>query len=337
MNIVLFLGAGFSAPFGQPVMNDFLRVAAGSNSITKPDKLFIEELRLEAGRANRILESSPTNLEDILSFAVMGDRLGLFGGHGKIRGSRIKDILRKIYATIRNPGEYWSQFSVFRRLFGVKDVSQINHELAIITTNYDLNIESTLQSIGLGSKMPFEYEACTWDEPAVTGRLYSNNGIPTFKLHGSLNWFEKIMEDQRIIVDDRIVSPRTFDGTLPFACVNNYPVEFQPLIIPPTFLKPEFNGPLLDVWAGAATALRTAEIVVFVGYSFPASDVEMRFFLARSLGENGKLLKVIVVDLEAEDLVKRLRAQNSGFGSHFRDMLTACTGDWRKVRLPLDY
>jgi hypothetical protein len=66
MNIVLFLGAGFSAPFGLPTMNQFLEEVSRSDRITPEDREFIGQLVLEARRANSILESSPTNLEDIL-------------------------------------------------------------------------------------------------------------------------------------------------------------------------------------------------------------------------------------------------------------------------------
>ena len=66
MKIVLFLGAGFSAPFGLPVMDKFTRVAHDSGRLSKEDLEFLDELIREARSANAFLISSPTNLEDIL-------------------------------------------------------------------------------------------------------------------------------------------------------------------------------------------------------------------------------------------------------------------------------
>ena len=65
MRVVLFLGAGFSVPFGLPTMDQFFAAAESSKRISDEDKTFLNELRLESRQANSFLQSSPTNLEDI--------------------------------------------------------------------------------------------------------------------------------------------------------------------------------------------------------------------------------------------------------------------------------
>ena len=75
MRIVLFLGAGFSKEFKLPVMNEFFAFADSSRKLDDQEKKLLNRLVLDARRANSFLQSSPTNVEDILSFCVMNDRL----------------------------------------------------------------------------------------------------------------------------------------------------------------------------------------------------------------------------------------------------------------------
>ena len=130
MKVVFFLGAGFSAPFGQPVMNSFLEVARYSNRISPKEKEFLDALVLEARRANAMLESSSTNLEDILSFAVMADRLGLMEDDEEPRGPRLKRILQRIYSDV-NPNEYFERYNRAKEFFRLKSFDGVS----IITTN----------------------------------------------------------------------------------------------------------------------------------------------------------------------------------------------------------
>jgi len=328
MNVVFFLGAGFSAPFGQPVMNSFLEVARYSNRISPKEKEFLDALVLEARRANAMLESSSTNLEDILSFAVMADRLGLMEDDEEPRGPRLKRILQRIYSDV-NPNEYFERYDWAKDFFRLESFDGVS----IITTNYDLNIESALYWMRLAysyntvAQLPFEYQE--YIDYQYVGSLYQEDGVPLFKLHGSINWFEVDNNGERFRVDHKIL--KTVRGIrLPYPLFHSYEYEGVPVIIPPTFLKPDIGGQMLKVWEGAAHALSSAEMIVFVGYSFPPTDVEMRYFLARSLAGNARLRKILVYDLYAQDIVDRLKTDKySRFGSHFLSFLESHSGDWR--------
>ena len=329
MNVVFFLGAGFSAPFGQPVMNNFLEAARYSNRISPQEKEFLEELVLEARRVNSMLESSPTNLEDILSFAVMGDRLSLVGSAKEPRGPKLKRILQRIYSDpIADPAIYWDSYDWVKDFLKL-GAHYLNKEVSIITTNYDLNIESAFYWMDTAAKLPFEYQEHI--DYQYVGSLYKEDGVPLFKLHGSVNWFEVDDKNGRYRVDHKVVG-LTRGGRLPYPFVSDYQYEGVPVIIPPTFLKPDIEGSMQRVWEGAAHALSSAEMVVFVGYSFPPTDIEMRYFLARSLASNARLRKILVCDLYAQDIVDRLKTDKYGrFGSHFLSFLEPRSGDWRAI------
>lgn len=65
---------------------------------------------------------------------------------------------------------------------------------------------------------------------------------------------------------------------LPYPCASDYKAPGMPIIISPSFLKPDLPAALKAVWAAAARALSKANLVAFVGYSFPPADTDMMFF-----------------------------------------------------------
>ena len=333
MNLVLFLGAGFSAPFGLPTMNQFLEEVARSDRITGEDKEFVGKLVLEARRANSILESSPTNLEDILSFAVMGDRLNFGSAPDELMAPKVRHIIHRIYSTLKDPRQYWRSIKVFESFLGLEidEIHRHNHSINIITTNYDLIIDSMLCRTIHNAMFPFEYKNMS---KGTDRSMYANQTIPLLKLHGSINWFVP-KDNGKLEIDDRLVRYRSdISDTFPAPYLDGYKYEGEPLIVPPTFLKPDLPKELLQTWASASESLRDAELVVFIGYSFPPSDIEMKYFLAKSLADNSKLRKIKIYDMKAEQVVGRLKDPNSGFGSHFRDFLDPQNGEfsWHSIK-----
>lgn len=338
MNLTLFLGAGFSAAFGHPVMDGFLGFADSCTRLTDDDRSFLGKLVLEARRANSFLESSPTNLEDILSFSEMGERLGLTEGDEK-RNHRLRKIVQKIYTTVPPAREYWTRHHALSDLIGAEP-SEFKGTLSFVTTNYDLNIESACLTLGVLVNPGFELKRVSRKNVTSMAHYYNPQGIRLYKLHGSLNWYPTD-DEPGLEVDDSVVPvqglPWEEKGiqSLPLPCAGDYKSPGTPVIIPPSFLKPELPSALKAVWGGAAQTLSKANVVAFVGYSFPPSDTEMMFFLARALSENAGLRAVYLVDPKANQITARLRAPASRIGSHFRDLLTPINSGWTDVTLPI--
>ncbi len=335
MKIVLFLGAGFSAPFGLPVMNAFIRSAHDRRRLNDQEKAFLDELVMEARRANSFLQTSPTNLEDILSLCVMQDRLAM-PGVSLPRTPRIVRILQKMYT---DPGEvdaYWSRLEVLETFLG-DALKKPSHAVSIVTTNYDLIIESACRQIDVPVSYPLQHKPYPADDNVqVHGQLTQSDGFTLCKLHGSVNWF---MVDDELHVEDRVVAVQSMaraNTTLPRVCTANYKNSHYPLIIPPSFLKPDLPGPISSVWQSAAKALHESDQIAFVGYSFPSSDIEMKYFLASSLANNPRLRRIDVIDPNATALVARLKRETeSGFGNHFRELLNPVQSDWTHATLQL--
>lgn len=337
MNLTLFLGAGFSAPFGHPVMDTFLGFADSCERLTDDDRLFLGGLVLEARRANSFLESSPTNLEDILTFSEMGDRLGLVK-KSENRSQRFLKIVQKIYTTTPPAKEYWDRYAALEKLVGSK-LDEFKGKLTFVTTNYDLNIESACVSLRTQTNPGFPLVQVQSGEVQSLQNLYETSGIPLFKLHGSVNWYIS-KKDSSIEVENRIVAVMgNFDGKrqlrLPYPCAGNYSAPGDPLIVAPSFLKPDLSKTIGEIWSGAAQALSKSNVVAFVGYSFPSSDTEIAYFLARAFSENSGLRAIYIVNPHADKLVNRLRSSESKMGSHFRSLLNPITANWTDAKLPI--
>ncbi len=338
MNIVLFLGAGFSRAFHYPTMDEFLSSVDSSEKLDPEEKNFVGRLVLEARRANSFLQSSPTNLEDILSFSVMADRLSLNRDKADSDNLKIKLILQKIFTQVQDVNHFWSDFETFKSFLTFNPGNTQGHNLSIVTTNYDLCIECALVKLQLRTDPGFEFVREHNTGPLV-GNLYKKGGIPVYKLHGSVNWFEIENNPNSFSVEDRVIPTLRGDirnqteDSLPFISSRQYVYSAAPVIVPPSFLKPDLQGPLNAIWKGAAGILQTANILIFIGYSFPLTDTDMMYFLARSLTDNPGLRKILIIDPIANAILDKLNSPQSKFGTHFRSLIQPENHIWQQTTL----
>lgn len=229
MRVVFFLGAGFSEPFDHPLMDSFFSYADGSNRLDDEDRDFLGRLLLETRKANSFLESSPTNLEDILSFAVMGERLGL--AEAEKQAAHIREIIRKVYTTSPQSGRYWPRYSPLPNLLGNK-IENIRKNLSFVTTNYDINIESACYNFSAHTNPGFPLDRKEVPGVQFYDAIYNTSGIPLYKLHGSVNWFSG--EADKVYVEDRIeyiepIEDKRFK--FPWVCSDSYIPPNPPVIV----------------------------------------------------------------------------------------------------------
>lgn len=336
LNVTLFVGAGFSAPFGLPTMSNFFVHADDSERINDEDRALIRNIKRDAQMANSFFESSITNLEDVLSFYEIKNRLDL--DDSKNKSNAFKKIIRKIYSSPSGSFEnYWERYRPLDSLLGSK-LTEFNNNLTIITTNYDLNIESACYILGRPCNPTIPLDRLTALSLKV-GELYSTTGIPLLKLHGSVNWVEG--SGGKIMIDDNLVKSAFSSNQIPIprACLNDFNPGDYPVIIPPSFLKPDLIDPMKIIWKEAAKALSESHYIAFIGYSFPQSDKEMKYFLATALTFNSNLRKIFIVDPNSENIAKTLKMPDSRMGSIFRELLQPWPADggrsWIKTRLPI--
>ncbi len=173
---------------------------------------------------------------------------------------------------------------------------QWSHEGAtILTFNYDTLLEIALVQTRWTHNLVHYYSV-----PLVERQLPGTGGIfaetpptralPTLlKLHGSINWMhagDKAPSTEQLVYRPRFQKAENDSARY---------TDLEPFLVPPTSAKNTYYGKtaLTAQWREAATALRAADELDVIGYSFPASDLATRTFLATNLSATAN---VTVVD-----------------------------------------
>lgn len=188
---------------------------------------------------------------------------------------------------------------------------------SILTFNYDNLVERVLAQQhrdvlrGKPGSWIYLYEAPILPGPVVSG-LSSGEEAPDglmprlLKLHGSLGWYHSGQEAGPYdpvyttqswgmwnVAKGETATPSSRQGA-----AANRMADKVPFIIPPTAVKNSHysNIAMKAQWRAAAEALRRADELVVIGYSFPPSDVMINTMI-RTEFTGGK---VTVIDRHAE-------------------------------------
>ena len=156
-----------------------------------------------------------------------------------------------------------------------------------------------------------------------TSSIYNPDSPATLlRLHGGVNWHSSSDKMNNKTYEFRVTSNVNPKNKLPWGidATMYEPASDAPILVAPTVLKHQTDGPYADQWQAAAKALKDAQRLFFIGYSFPESDAYMRYFLGASLAENVDLEAIHIIDPQAEAITQRLR-EDKRYGAHFLDLL----------------
>jgi hypothetical protein len=316
MGTVLFLGAGATKAVQGPMTDEILPAmyaAKARISAVDPEGRvgqvvgFLERafnVRQDLDKAHypslplvmSLLDTALNRGEDLGEWDVntlkalrMGLELGIF--------DVLEDVLRKFPTN--------SHYHLVEELFPVGANPQV------ITTNYDLVLDSALMNLSLQRQAPGglpDYH-CALANLAVEPppRKYGS----VLKLHGSLNWLfcrtcQRLelgaTESTRFLtifsqIAGNLKEAFTPDGAQCSVCGR----QLLPLLVAPSHLKDYRNPHLSLVWYEAQRMLRQATKVVFIGYSLPDDDVEVVYLLKRSLAHIQSSSDITVVEYCSEN------------------------------------
>ncbi len=219
-------------------------------------------------------------------------------------------------------GDYkkFSRYLIERRLHA----SQKEDTLAVITMNWDDILENTLfemcnnynQSLNKGQKQ-IHPDLCFYDYdlnekeshiPSVHIKAKGHKNIKILKMHGSLAWLE-CPKCARIYSDfsNEIAAEEFSDLECPYCkdldrLQTENPI-LRNLIITPTFLKSLDNLNVKNIWHNAFIDVSEADKLVFIGYSFPDADFEMRCLLKKACKASVKIEVVLSKDVDPEGYI----------------------------------
>ncbi len=228
MSFVYFLGAGFSAAYGLPVMNEFFSAARQSKLLQPWERIFLAEVQRFAHMGVRLVTISRNNMEEILSFLEMAEQAGQVPQRltelAKVGNKAVPplELLRSIIARVYGPldaNKFTLPSNVSQRayaLFGFdgddpslqfppvqrrflpaipnKNLSPPNFRSStFITTNYDLCFETQLLSMHpqLRLNLIGDWISAEGHPQLRTDmlRLYDHESpAKLIRLHGAVNW-----------------------------------------------------------------------------------------------------------------------------------------------------
>ncbi len=186
--------------------------------------------------------------------------------------------------------------------------------ISIITTNYDLLPEFFINELNEKCTYNIGLNYNEWKVLQTSTKKFVEidcvSAIPIYKLHGSVNYFfngdkniinivtdkldvDKVGQSQAVVFINR---PSLFplDAITELKNLNNNEIP-EPAIIPPMYSKIENMVWLKSIWNNSLKAIRSAKIIVFIGYSFPQSDGFMKsFFQSALIGRNNQNLPMII-------------------------------------------
>ena len=310
MNILLFLGAGFSAEAGLPLQNDF---AAKAYSLLEKGQISLDTYHGVSSAYNLVRDiegdKRQVTLEDAFGvlefFHLTHDDDFKIAYYDNLKdpathfpsdvGIPILQARRDFISAIEavfgcNEDKPYENLDLYKAFF---DSILQENSVVIVTTNYDLICETVLKQ--------------RYTHFPVWPAFEPETPIPVLKLHGSVDWKETEIDLANII--------------------------------PPTWMKSfDKKGKYGIVWRWAEYALRWSKIVLFIGYSMPEIDREIEYLVKSGLqwpempGLTQAMPKTIIVvnpsdavverygSLETLGSVKALRFRHETF----RDFVGSC-------------
>lgn len=182
-----------------------------------------------------------------------------------------------------------------------------NDTFSIITLNWDTILDKyiykncMINNLAHPKKLIYPDYCCynydiNSEVPSIYIKAKGNYNIKFMKLHGSINWLV-CSNCGRLYTDyDKILSLQ-YDNTEKVSCKFceslNRTYILKRMIITPTFIKAFNDLHLKTIWHNAYLDLCEADEIIFIGYSFPEADFELRYLLKKAIKPNAKI-KVIL-------------------------------------------
>ena len=354
MKTVYFLGAGFSKPANGPMQSEliceilklrdgtkFLRDDIVWQYVDKFEKFLSDDLFIDKSSYREIA------LEDILTpiDRCILDRVSF----RSIDAEHLVELREKIYALISiairerlasgsKSKAYVDDFAKYLVAQTKSQVGKKFHDpVSVISTNWDILLDNSIKHVLDGDRNKAGrnngvvdyccYISSLKDDPTIIPGLLALGkemyNVKLLKLHGSMNWlhcpycqrmfvafFEKYSA-QEIFEKRSCNYCGSENGGNPKAAI------LRSNLIMPTFLKDLNNFQIKLIWQNAGVELMEANKVVFIGYSLPTSDYELRQLLSRMIPHQAKIEVVMapeVTDNSRSDNDETFKRYKSFFG-----------------------
>lgn len=350
---VYFLGAGFSADAGGPIQNgiiktifsdDFKNFHVGNKAIDN----FENFIRVDLGVSDNLRDY--IDLEDVFTPI---DRAISTGKSFKVYDTKKLVSLREEFHFLMGAAiqfgvdrkgrnsNYIDEFASYIddlakiRLKEDKEDILLDNALNNFVRSYSaIEKSSNSEKIAVVDYCCYMSSLDKDDHFIKPGLLALGGGgynIKYLKLHGSMNWLHCPM-CQRMFV--KYYEKTMFSGIKYCRhCQKNYKlndinaIRLNSNLLLPTFIKDLSNIQIQLIWQNAGIELAEASKVVFIGYSLPSADYEIRQLLSRCIPKHTKVEVVLYPgnpSSSKEDVKKnkdRIEADKNRFKIFFGDRI----------------
>ena len=215
----------------------------------------------------------------------------------------------------------FSKMLLSRRL----NASQKEDNLAVITLNWDDVLEQTIHKqceeynkTTTKNQTKIYPDLCFYDYdyhkdekhiPSTHIKAKGNKNIKILKMHGSLAWLE-CPKCGRILTDysSEIAYEEFGKAKCPYCDSSNSDGPgLRSLIITPTFLKSLNNLNIKNIWQNAYIDICEADHIIFIGYSLPDADFEMRCLLKKAVKDSADIKVVLTESTNPQCYIDKLK------------------------------
>ena len=318
--IVYLLGAGFSveanAPSQEKLVSKIFETHKNNPTVFKPKKIdeFKRFLNTTLNIPEDLQETIP--LEDIFTplDSCIANNISFKNLNVDTLKQKRQLIFELIGLTLQKilDDSDKNYINDFAKYLVCKSKERIRHNyrnsdpVSVISTNWDILLDNSIHNEIQRSSELGVVDYCCYvssynkhDDTVKPGLEILGKGgynVKLLKLHGSLNWLQ-CPKCQRIYVDfnakiamnpfANIDSPRCRHCDDNFGKYNSHNLNAN--LIMPTFLKDLSNPQYKIIWQNAGIELSEAKKIVFIGYSLPQADFEMRQLLSRMVDKKTEI------------------------------------------------
>jgi hypothetical protein len=336
---VYILGAGFSKPAKAPIQSEIVeeilnlrRKNFGTKDKTIKGYLDDFEKFLE----NELFINKPDfkniALEDVFTPI---DRCIIDGvSFRSLDNKKLVELREKIYSLIiiaikeklqnsTSHKQYIDKFAKFLvENMQPRMIDKKHDPLAVISTNWDILLDNSIKRAIEADNHNGVVDYCCYisslhdDETIKPGLWALGKGkynVKLLKIHGSMNWLN-CPKCQRLYVAfyDKIAEYGIYKDKYCSHCSRNFKenktisTALRSNLIMPTFLKDLNNFQIKLIWQNSGVELSEASKIVFIGYSLPQADYELRQLLSRMIPHDAKI-EVVMRDEKDEKTGKVLK------------------------------
>lgn len=223
----------------------------------------------------------------------------------------------------KNSKQYINEFAEhITNLSSCRSNSSYKREdpVSVISTNWDILLDNSIYNYITSKPYNAVVDYCCYisskdktDESVKPGLEKLGQGgfnVKQLKLHGSLNWLQCTRCMRLYAQFNQKDAIRNFEIKSSCRhCDNNFPEEFgrhllASNLIMPTYIKDLTNPQYKIIWQNAGIEISEADKLVFIGYSLPNADFEMRQLLSRMTRKKAEIEVVDYCDEHGENRIK---------------------------------